>query len=80
MKKIDKFLSHLAPNERQRIERLLDKIIKSDLEGLDIKKTERAWEYISSENGADPYYILQSESIIIIRIEKRNDTTYTELS
>jgi mRNA-degrading endonuclease RelE of RelBE toxin-antitoxin system len=77
MTKLEKFLAKLIPKERAIVEHLLERIIKFDLQGLDVKKLKDMDGLYRVRKGdiRIKFYIV-GKSVQILDIERRNDTTY----
>ncbi len=75
--KIEKFLKKLTSKEREVILSLLASLQKSDFENLDIKKLAGLQNIWRIRKGDVRIIFEKSRNkVIIIKIEKRSDTTY----
>jgi mRNA-degrading endonuclease RelE of RelBE toxin-antitoxin system len=74
---IEKFLAKLIQKEKKILDNLIEKIIKNDLKGLDVRKL----------SGRDDVFMVRRRNFRIIfkitktdnkvvSVERRNDTTY----
>ena len=77
MEKIDKFLAKLSRKERDRIEPIIEGIIRGDTFGLDVRKLRgRTDEYRVRVGPIRIQYIKTSVRNIITSVEFRGNNTY----
>ena len=77
MTKLEKFLSKLVPRERDALKHILEKIIKLDLEGLDIKKIKSLDDvYRVRKGNFRIIFYFHNKTVYIIEASRRNDNTY----
>jgi mRNA-degrading endonuclease RelE of RelBE toxin-antitoxin system len=78
MNKIDKFLKKLSPEKRSQFISLLDKIVRGELSGLDIKKL-KGTEYLFRIRKGDVRIILSmfdKQNPVVLDISYRSEKTY----
>lgn len=77
MDKIDKALRRLSEKERASLKVLLERIIRKETKGLDIKKLRgRDDIYRARKSDLRVIYRVEGKRIYLLAIERRNDTTY----
>jgi len=77
MTKIEKFLSKLIPKERAVTDHLIERIVRLDLEGLDVKKlTDMGGLYRVRKGDIRIIFYIIGKSGQIMDIDRRSDNTY----
>ncbi len=77
MQKIEKFLSKLSPLQRQIAQDLVNKIIKQDLRGLDIKRLKGQHNIFRARKGnLRIIYCLEKGMATLILIGNRSEKIY----
>lgn len=78
MNKTEKFLKKLSIQERQSIEQIVKLITLKNFDGLDIKKLKGASNLFRVRKGKIRivYGINTLGTVIILSVDRRNDTTY----
>lgn len=77
--RIQKFLLKLSEKQRREIERLVERIVGGDIDGLDVKKLQGSKNVyrVRKGNFRIIYRMLENEAFIIA-IERRSKSTYRE--
>lgn len=78
MDKISKTLQRLSRKEKNIIKIVLDKLIASDFDGLDIKKLKsQDGIYRARKGDLRVFYVINNiGKVVIIDVRRRNDNTY----
>ena len=79
--RIEKVLRTLSQKERQEIEALLTRIKRRDIASLDVKKLKGYHDTYRVRKGTFRviFHIASEDDVRIIAVERRSDTTYTNL-
>jgi len=78
MTKLEKFLSKLVPKERAIVFDIIERIVRIDLDGLDVKKlTDTDGIYRVRKGNIRIKFCIIGKSANILEIGRRNDTTYS---
>lgn len=80
MNKIHKVLRSLSSKERSSIENILQKIVRGNFTGLDIKKLKDRPDIFRVRKGSLRIIFRQvaGKGFVILTIERRSDNTYNE--
>jgi mRNA-degrading endonuclease RelE of RelBE toxin-antitoxin system len=77
MKRIQKFPEKLTTKERVTIDRIIERIIALDLDGLDLKKLKGYADIYRIRKGdVRVIFSIQGKKVAILEIGRKNDTTY----
>jgi mRNA-degrading endonuclease RelE of RelBE toxin-antitoxin system len=74
--RIEKLLRKMGAKERKRLERLIERVLRGDLAGLDVKKLRGTKGIYRVRMGNSRIiYRLAEDDVLIIAVERRSDTT-----
>lgn len=80
MDRIEKELLKLSSKERARVRELLEKILRKDMKGIEVKKLKARKDIFRVRKGdIRIIYRDNNGSIAILAIERRNENTYSKL-
>lgn len=79
MDRIEKELAKLSSKERARVRELLEKIVRKDMKGVEVKKLKARKDIFRVRKG-DIRIIYRDDNgdISILAIERRNENTYSK--
>ncbi len=79
MDRIEKELLKLSPKERARVREILEKILRKDMKGVEVKKLKARKDIFRVRKGnIRIIYRDGGGDISILAIERRNENTYTK--
>lgn len=75
--RIDKLLLKIQKKQRLQLIAIVERIVRRDLTGLDVKKLQGRENVFRARKGDfRVIFLMEDESILILAIERRNEKTY----